>query len=49
MVNNIDVALQNSAHTAPLLPNVYPLVKMPKLAEIGLADKVIEEEEYKKS
>ena len=48
MVNNIDVALQNSAHSAPLLPNVFPLVKMPRLSEIELADKVMEDEEYKK-
>ncbi len=34
MVNNIEVALQNSAHSAPLLPNVFPLEKMPKLSEI---------------
>ena len=47
MVNNIEVALQNSAHSAPLLPNVFPLEKMPKLSEIELADKVIEDEEYK--
>ena len=48
MVNNIEVALQNSTHSAPLLPNIFPLEKMPKLSEIELTDKVIEDEEYKK-
>ena len=48
MVNNIEVALQNSTHSAPLLTNIFPLEKMPKLSEIELTDKVIEDEEYKK-
>ena len=41
MVNNIEVALQNSTHSAPLLPNIFPLEKMPKLSEIELTDKVL--------
>lgn len=32
----IDVALQNSALAVPLLQNVFPLVKMPKLEEVSL-------------
>lgn len=47
MVSNILVAMQNSEHQAPLLQNVFPLVKMPKLSEISLENKMIEDEEYK--
>lgn len=42
MVSNIEVAMQNSAHSAPLLQNVFPLAKIPKLSDIELADKEIE-------
>lgn len=48
MVDNIEVAMQNSAHSAPLLQNIFPLAKLPKLSEIELEDKTIEDEEYKK-
>lgn len=48
MVSNIEVALQNSAHSAPLLQNVFPLTKLPRLSEIELEEKTIENEDYKK-
>jgi polyphosphate:AMP phosphotransferase len=48
MVSGIEVALQNNSHSVPLLQNVFPLVKMPKLQEIELDDKVIDDEEYKR-
>lgn len=47
MIGGIETAMQNSAHSVPILQNVFPLVKMPKLAEISLDDKFIEEAEYK--
>lgn len=47
LVSNIEVAMQNKEHQAPLLQNVFPLVKLPKLAEIELEDKTIEDEAYK--
>lgn len=47
MISGIETALQNSAHSVPLLQNVFPLVKMPKLKDIELDNKVIDEEEYK--
>ncbi len=31
MVSNIEVAMQNQKHSVPILQNVFPLVKMPKL------------------
>ena len=46
LTQGIDVALQNQSLAVPLLQNVFPLEKMPKLAEIQL-DKSIGEEEYK--
>ena len=46
LCSGIDVALQNESLAVPLLQNVFPLVKMPKLAEIPL-DKSIEEKEYR--
>lgn len=46
LTEGIEVALQNSAMAVPILQNVFPLVKMPKLEEIPL-DARIEEEEYK--
>ena len=48
MVSNIEVAMQNQAHSVPILQNVFPLKKMPKLSEIQLDGKVVEEEEYRK-
>ncbi|HJB28414.1 MAG TPA: polyphosphate:AMP phosphotransferase [Candidatus Blautia faecavium] len=47
MISGIETAMQNSSHSVPLLQNVFPLVKMPKLKDIELENKVIEEEEYK--
>lgn len=46
LVNGIDTALQNSAMAVPLLQNVFPLEKMPRLSEIPL-DKTIEEDAYR--
>ena len=48
LVSSIEVALQNQKHSVPLLQNVFPLVKMPKLKEVELEGKTIEEEEYEK-
>lgn len=47
LVNGIDTALQNSAMAVPLLQNVFPIEKTPKLSEISL-DKEVSTEEYKK-
>lgn len=46
LTQGIDVALQNQSLAVPLLQNVFPLEKMPRLAEIRL-DKSIGEEAYK--
>lgn len=48
MISNIEVALQNQAHSVPILQNVFPLEKIAHLSDIDLTDKTIEEEEYKK-
>ena len=42
----IDTALKNHAMASPILQNPYPLVKMPKLDEVTLEDKVLTDEEY---
>lgn len=42
----IDTALHNESLAVPLLQNVFPLIKMPKLKDVPL-DKTINEEEYK--
>nr|WP_294678226.1 polyphosphate:AMP phosphotransferase [uncultured Blautia sp.] len=47
LVSNIEVALQNNAHSVPLLQNVFPLVEMPKLADIPLEGKEVEDAQYK--
>lgn len=47
MVEGIEIALQNSAHSVPILQNVFPLVKMPKLQDIELEGREIEEDEYR--
>ena len=47
LVEGIEVALQNSAHSVPILQNVFPLVKMPKLQDIDLEGRVMEEDEYR--
>ena len=46
LIQGIEVAMQNRSLAVPLLQNVFPLRKMPKLAEISL-DKDMEEQEYK--
>ena len=47
LVSAIDTALKNSAMAVPLLQNVFPLEKIPKLSEIAL-DKTLTNEEYRK-
>ena len=44
--SGIEVAMQNASLAVPLLQNVFPLVKQPRLSEIAL-DKCMTEEEYK--
>ena len=46
LVSGIDTALKNSAMAVPLLQNVFPLERMPKLDEIDL-DKAVTQEEYR--
>lgn len=46
LVSGIDTALKNSAMAVPLLQNVFPLEKVPKLDEIDL-DKAVTQEEYR--
>jgi len=46
LVGGIDTALGNSAMAVPLLQNVFPLEKMPKLDEIDL-DRAVTQEEYR--
>ena len=48
LVSGIEVALQNSAHSVPILQNIFPMVKMPKLSEVSLEGKELSDEEYKK-
>lgn len=47
LVSGIETALQNSAMAVPLLQNVFPMEKVPKLSEISL-DKSLTDEEYKR-
>lgn len=47
MISNIEVALQNQAHSVPILQNVFPLEQIPRLSEIELKDKTLGEEEYR--
>ena len=47
MIGNIEIAMENSKHSVPILQNVFPLVEMPKLNEIPLEGKEVEEEQYK--
>ncbi len=46
LTQGIEIALQNRSLAVPLLQNVFPLEKMPRLSEIPL-DKTMEEQEYK--
>ena len=48
LLSGIEVALQNSAHSVPILQNIFPMVKMPKLSEVSLDGKELSDEEYKK-
>ncbi len=48
LVSNIEVALQNQAHSVPILQNVFPLVEFQIHADIDLHDKIVNDEEYKK-
>ena len=48
LVSSIEVALQNQSHSVPILQNGFPLVKMPKLKDIELTGKTIDDEEYEK-
>lgn len=47
LVSNIEVAMQNSSHSVPILQNVFPLVKMPALADVELEGKELTDEEYR--
>ena len=47
LVAGIDMALKNHNLTVPLIQNIFPLVRMPKLAEVDL-NKTVTDEEYKK-
>ena len=47
LVSGIETALKNSAMAVPLLQNVFPMEKVPKLSEISL-DKSLTDEEYKR-
>ena len=44
----IETALKNQALAVPVLQNAFPLVSMPKLADVTLDDKTLTEEAYKK-
>ena len=46
LTEGIDIAMQNKSLAVPLLQNVFPLVKMPKLEEIPL-DVRVDDKEYK--
>ena len=48
MIEGIEIALQNSKHSVPLLQNIFPLVKMPLLADVSFEGKTIPDNEYKK-
>lgn len=48
LVAGIEVSLQNSAHSAPLLQNIFPLEKIPLLKDIVLENKIITEDNYKR-
>ena len=47
MIQGIEIALQNSKHSVPLLQNIFPLVKMPPLADVSFEGKTIPDDEYK--
>ena len=43
----INTALQNEHIAVPISQNVFPLVPMPKLADVSFADAKMPQEEYK--
>ncbi|MBR5510419.1 MAG: polyphosphate:AMP phosphotransferase [Lachnospiraceae bacterium] len=47
LTEGIDIAMQNRSVAVPILQNVFPLQKMPKLSEISLQNKTIGDEAYK--
>ena len=47
LCTGIETALQNESLAVPLLQNVFPLIKMPKLSQVSLQDKTIGEKEYR--
>ena len=47
IVESIETALQNGKYAVPILQNVFPMSKVPKLSEVSLEGKEISEEEYK--
>ena len=47
LTQGIEIALQNQSLAVPLLQNVFPLEKVPKLSEIPLENKSLSDEEYK--
>ena len=47
LVSGIGVAMQNQRHSVPILQNAFPLVKMPKLKDVELEGKTIEDEAYR--
>lgn len=47
LVSGIEVALQNEAHSVPILQNIFPLKKTARLKDIVLEGKTMEEETYK--
>ena len=44
----IETALHNESLAVPLLQNAFPLIKMPKLRDVPLEGKTLDEEKYKK-
>lgn len=46
LVSGIDTALKNSAMAVPLLQNIFPLERIPKMEEIDL-DRAVTQEEYR--
>lgn len=44
----IETALHNESLAVPLLQNAFPLIKIPKLRDVPLEGKTLDEEEYKK-
>jgi polyphosphate kinase 2 (PPK2 family) len=49
ITQSIDTALQNKGLAVPILQNRFPLVREPKLAEVSLDGKSLEDGEYRKA